>query len=276
MESFRERQATVSNEERANLFWTDRGQAQALKRRLRRTTDLTVARRASQPRGPPSLLPPALPSPGKADEATQADEASLRFEGRRARNSPNRMHASVPPDQAMFAYSNSRSAMLQAKRLNANASSMAKSSRRPVRPHARCGWSVMRDRCTPPTCPAGRSPARSGPSDGARTTVHSWVRPRYPSYNPTSICDRQAVDSKCRTLSDLASVGQLAVPIVEDENITGAMRSVTDSGERWYHCGVVGAAASSPDVNGLNHREQRGHPSTTIVHSPRHNRLGPC
>ena len=73
----------------------------------------------------PSLLPPALPSPGKADEATQADEASLRFEGRRARNSPNRMHASVPPDQAMFAYSNSRSAMLQAKRLNANASSMA-------------------------------------------------------------------------------------------------------------------------------------------------------
>ena len=40
MESFRERQATVSNEERANLFWTDRGQAQALKRRLRRTTDL--------------------------------------------------------------------------------------------------------------------------------------------------------------------------------------------------------------------------------------------
>ena len=125
MESFRERQATVSNEERANLFWTDRGQAQALRRRLRATTDLAVARRANKPRGPPSLLPPALPSPGKADEATQADEASLRFEGRRARNSPNRMHASVPADQAMFAYSNSRSAMLQAKRLNANASSMA-------------------------------------------------------------------------------------------------------------------------------------------------------
>ena len=73
------------------------------------------------PRRAETVILPA----SKADEATQADEASLRFEGRRARNSPNRMHASVPPDQAMFAYSNSRSAMLQAKRLNANASSMA-------------------------------------------------------------------------------------------------------------------------------------------------------